>query len=96
MNIDNALANCKPVLSLRGGDTGKRGAEHRSIFQLRFTHFRIQVSLKTHSNRRNSRKYGRKCLENPIFFTKTYPMTNSACRMSDLTDSRNASALFVR
>lgn len=38
MNVDNALANLEVLWTLRGGDTGKRGAEHRGFFQLRFTH----------------------------------------------------------
>jgi hypothetical protein len=38
MIVDKALANCKFHWSLQGGDTGKRKVEHRSFFQLWFTH----------------------------------------------------------
>lgn len=40
MNVDNALANFGKFfwILLGGGDTGKRGAEHRGFFQLWFTH----------------------------------------------------------
>ncbi len=39
MITDNALANFGNSLELlRGGDTGKRGAEHRSFLHLWFTH----------------------------------------------------------
>ncbi len=41
MIVDNALANFKIFWILRSGDTGRRGAEHRSILQLRFTHHKI-------------------------------------------------------
>jgi hypothetical protein len=39
MSVDNALAKSSIFLRmLDGGDTGKRGVEHRSILQLWFTH----------------------------------------------------------
>jgi hypothetical protein len=38
MIADNALANLEIHWILRGGDTGKRGAEHRGFLQLWFTH----------------------------------------------------------
>ncbi len=37
MNVDNALANSTFNLNVGSGDTGRRGAEHRS-FLLWFTH----------------------------------------------------------
>ena len=37
MMTDNALANFEIFWVSRGGDTGKRGAEHRSFLQLWFT-----------------------------------------------------------
>ncbi|OLS20230.1 MAG: hypothetical protein ThorAB25_28580, partial [Candidatus Thorarchaeota archaeon AB_25] len=41
MNVDNALANYEVHWILRGGDTGRRGVEHRDILQLRFTHLKM-------------------------------------------------------
>ncbi len=39
MIADKALANfCKSKELRRGGDTGRRRVEHRSILQVRFTH----------------------------------------------------------
>ncbi len=39
MNVDKALANFYNSLELRrGGDTGRRRAEHRKFLQLRCTH----------------------------------------------------------
>ncbi len=36
--IDNALANCGFLWNSPGGDTGRRGAEHRGFVLLWFTH----------------------------------------------------------
>ena len=43
MNMDDALAkfNIFPKM-LDGGDTGRRGVEHKSFLQLMFTHFKVQ------------------------------------------------------
>jgi hypothetical protein len=39
MIVDNALANlCNSSGLRRGGDTGRRGVEHRNFLQLWFTH----------------------------------------------------------
>ncbi len=38
MMTDNARANLRIHWVLRGGDTGMRGAEHRSFLQFGFTH----------------------------------------------------------
>jgi hypothetical protein len=39
MSVDNALADFYNSEELRrGGDTGKRRAEHRNLLQLMFTH----------------------------------------------------------
>jgi len=39
MNVDKALANfCNSLELRRGGDTGKRRVEHRSILQLNDIH----------------------------------------------------------
>jgi hypothetical protein len=38
MKVDNALANLDANWISRGGDTGKRGAEHRGFLLLWFTH----------------------------------------------------------
>jgi len=38
MKTDNTLANLDTNLISRGGDTGRRGAEHRGFLQLWFTH----------------------------------------------------------
>jgi len=38
MMTDNAHANSRFYLSLEGGDTSMRGAEHRSFLQFEFTH----------------------------------------------------------
>jgi len=39
MNVDKALANyCNSLKLQRGGDTGRGRVEHRSFFQLGFTH----------------------------------------------------------
>jgi hypothetical protein len=45
MTVDNALANfgISPEM-LRSGDTGRRGAEHRSFLQLWFTHHKVYDS----------------------------------------------------
>jgi hypothetical protein len=43
MNVDNALANCKLIMILQRGDTGRRRAEHRNFLQLRFTHHYCKV-----------------------------------------------------
>jgi hypothetical protein len=40
MNVDGALANFTIQRIVGGGDTGKRGAEHRSFLQLMFTQHR--------------------------------------------------------
>ncbi len=51
MMTDNALANfCISKEMRRGGDTGKRGAEHRSFLQLWFTHNYVKnrLSLESH------------------------------------------------
>jgi len=34
MNVDNALANLEIPWVSKGGDTGKRGVEHRSFVKL--------------------------------------------------------------
>jgi len=34
MNVDNTLANFTFLWIVDGGDTGKRGAEHRSFLEL--------------------------------------------------------------
>ncbi len=39
MIADNALANLETLWISRGGDVGKRRAEHRSFLKLRFTHY---------------------------------------------------------
>ncbi len=42
MNIDKALANfCDSSELRRGGDTGRRRAEHRNFLQLRFTQHKM-------------------------------------------------------
>jgi hypothetical protein len=42
MMSDNALAKFSIFTKmLDGGDTGRRGVEHRDILQLRFTHLRM-------------------------------------------------------
>jgi hypothetical protein len=38
MIVDNALANLEILWNSRCGDTGRRGAEHRSFLRLRLTH----------------------------------------------------------
>ncbi len=38
MNVDEALANFTFKWNANRGDTGRRRAEHRSFFQLWFTH----------------------------------------------------------
>jgi len=38
MMTDNALANFTFLWNARCGDTGRRGAEHRSILQLKLNH----------------------------------------------------------
>jgi hypothetical protein len=46
MNIDNAPANLRISLEMpRGGDTGRRGAEHRNFLQLWFTHQNVRYRL---------------------------------------------------
>ncbi len=48
MNVDKALANlCISSEMRRSGDTGRRGAEHRNILQLRFTHQSVKYGLWT-------------------------------------------------
>ncbi len=42
MRKDNALANSNITRMLEGGDTGRRGAEHRGFLLLWFTHNQIQ------------------------------------------------------
>ena len=43
MIADKALADfCNSLELRRGGDTGRRRAEHRNILQLRFTHHKMQ------------------------------------------------------
>jgi hypothetical protein len=38
MIVDNTLANFEVLWTPRGGDTGRRGVEHRNFLQLWFTH----------------------------------------------------------
>ncbi len=38
MIVDKALANCRFIRNLQGGNTDKGRVEHRSSLQLRFTH----------------------------------------------------------
>ncbi len=38
MKEDNALTNLEVLWISKGGDTGKRRAEHRSLLQSMFTH----------------------------------------------------------
>jgi hypothetical protein len=46
MNVDKALANfCNSSELRRGGDTGRRRAEHRNSLQLRFTHHFVRYRL---------------------------------------------------
>ncbi len=42
MMTDNALANFIFLRNVGGGDTGRRGAEHRGFLQLWFTHNSLQ------------------------------------------------------
>jgi len=39
MIADKALANCRFLRNMQGGDTGKRRVEHRSFNVVMFTHF---------------------------------------------------------
>ena len=42
MIVDKALANfCNSLELRRGGDTGRRRAEHRNILQLSVTHYNM-------------------------------------------------------
>jgi hypothetical protein len=43
MRTDNALANCEFFENSQGGDTGRRGMEHRSFVSLWFTHNLMQT-----------------------------------------------------
>jgi hypothetical protein len=41
MIVDNAPANFTFLRNVRGGDTGRRRVEHRSILQLSVTHYKM-------------------------------------------------------
>jgi len=45
MIADKALANCKALMDLQRGDTGRRRVEHRDFLQLWFTHQNVRNRL---------------------------------------------------
>ena len=45
MMTDNAFASLIFLLSVRCGDTGKGGAEHRGFLQMMFTHIRCNKQV---------------------------------------------------
>ncbi|NHI83316.1 MAG: hypothetical protein EAX81_03325 [Candidatus Thorarchaeota archaeon] len=69
MMVDNALANLGIHWIPRGGDTGKRGAEHRGFMQLWFTHNFKSRSYTTGARIARPPAFLRTCSTSPSFTT---------------------------